>query len=219
MFGFPTRITSNEAIDIPGSDTRYVCSPHGGGGYGWLMDHGVGDHGWKDADLEYPVNIRRGPELGRFREYILRKMGILNTMVSKEYFVITFSIHSSRKENRRINFMEEIMAVKKLQFSGAIVQVNSPRLVAYPIKSQVKIASGTNIYISVVGGGTLPAFFLPKGATLILYGDKEMYLDFDLFNNYANLRVHWMSFTTRQNDTQILLNLIQDEIDLLIRSR
>lgn len=81
--------------------------------------------------------------------------------------------------------------------------------------SQLQIASKTAIYISAVGGGTFPAYFLPKGATLILYGDRDMFLDFDLFNNYGQVRVHWMSLESRLNDTDILVDIIRDELEAL----
>jgi hypothetical protein len=43
-------------------------------------------------------------------------------------------------------------------------------------------------------------------------------LDFDLFNNYCQIRVHWMSLTTRLNDTDILMDLVRDELEILGRT-
>jgi hypothetical protein len=80
------------------------------------------------------------------------------------------------------------------------------------LNDQVRLASRSTIYISAVGGGTFPAFFLPKGATLTLYVDESMYLDFDVFNNYGQVRLHWLSLKARQNDTDILIELIRDEL-------
>jgi hypothetical protein len=76
----------------------------------------------------------------------------------------------------------------------------------------MRLASQSTIFVSAAGGGTFPAFFLPKGASLILYGDDKMYLDFDLHNNHGQIRVHWLSLSSIKNDTNILVELIRDEL-------
>lgn len=133
-------------------------------------------------------------------------------------YLVVFSPFSSRRTNRRLDFKEQIAAVQSLKIANVQFRVRRPHLVSYPIMSQLEIASKTAIYISAVGGGTFPAYFLPKGATLILYGDRDMFLDFDLFNNYGQVRVHWMSLESRLNDTDILVDIIRDELEALARS-
>jgi hypothetical protein len=220
LFGFPHRTTPNELLSIPDSQSNYVCASHGASGFGWLTDHGVGSHGWDARDLEYPVNLRRGPELRRLRNYMLSNVGLPTETKLQAPFQITFSINSSRNQKRRIDFRDEIAAVMGggLQLPNGTVTVSSSHVVSLPIMKQLEVAAKTAIYISAAGGGTVPAYFLPRGATLILYGDRDSYLDFDLFNNYGQVRVHWMSLTSRHNDTNILLALIRDELDTLTRS-
>jgi len=213
LMGYPTRTSQNALLTIPHAKSNYVCADHGASGFGWLTDHGITTHGWKPRDLEFPMNLRRGPELRRWRDSIVQKVGLPVDNKLEAPFSVTFSIKSSQKLNRRIEFEEEIAAVRNLPN----VQVHVQHFHSLELAKQVDIASRSTIFISVVGGGTLPAFFLPRGATLILYGDKDMYLDFDLFNNYGQIRVHWMSLTTRLNDIDILLNLIQDELESLAR--
>jgi hypothetical protein len=86
-------------------------------------------------------------------------------------YLVSFSVNSSYAPERRIDFQDEIAAVANLP--NIELEVNLP-LAELSIAEQVAIASRTAIYISVVGGGTFPAFFLPRGASLILYGDKDM---------------------------------------------
>ena len=215
MFGFLNRTPPNDEIFIPNAQSKYVCASHGASGFGWLTDHGVGDHGWDSRDLEYPINLGRGPELQRLRQVMLNHTHLPSDIKLQAPFRITFSINSSRQPSRRIDFRDEIAAVAKLP---NIELDQDLHLTELPIPEQVEIASRTAIYISVVGGGTFPAFFLPQGASLILYGDKDMYLDFDLFNNYGQVRVHWMSLSSRQNDTNVLLDLILDELEVMTRS-
>jgi hypothetical protein len=214
LMGYPNRTSQNALLTIPHAKSNYVCASHGASGFGWLTDHGITAHGWKPQDLEFPINLRRGPELKRWRDFILKKVGLPVDNKLQAPFMVTFSIKSSNKANRRIEFEDEIAVIRNLPN----VDVNVQHFHTLALAKQVDIASRSAIFVSVVGGGTLPAFFLPRGSTLILYGDKDMYLDFDLFNNYSPIRVHWMSLTTRLNDTDILLNLVQDELEVFRRS-
>jgi hypothetical protein len=214
LFGFTSRTTQNQGLTVSDAQSNYVCAANGASGFGWLTDHGVSDHGWDPQDYEYPVNLGRGPELRRWRRYMLNHARIPSNTKLHSPYLVTFSINSSHSPSRRIDFREEIAAVANLpdvQVEGSL------HLAELSIIEQVTIASRTAIYISVVGGGTFPAYFLPQGATLILYGDKDMYLDFDLFNNYGQVRVHWMSLSSRQNDTELLLDLIRDELEIMSR--
>jgi hypothetical protein len=215
LFGFSTRIAKNELLALSDAKSNYVCASHGASGFGWLTDHGASNHGWDPRDLEYPVNLGRGPELRRLRHFMLKNVHLVADTKLQAPYRVTFSINSSRNLKRRIDFRDEIAAVSNLsniEIEGGL------HLAELSIPEQVAIASRTAIYVSVVGGGTFPAFFLPQGASLILYGDRDMYLDFDLFNNYGQVRVHWMSLASRKNDTEILLNLIRDELDVIARS-
>jgi hypothetical protein len=211
-FGLVTPLNPNESLNVSDSRSRYICALNGGSGYGWLMDHGFGDHGWKPDDLMYPVNLRRGPELWRLRNFILRNLDIPAELQPNSKIEIVFSISSSHDWHRRIQFQEEYDEIKRLNLSNQKYRVRKSHLVAASLRKQLMIASRTTIFISVVGGGTFPAFFLPKGSTLILYGDRDLYLDFDIFNNCGYLRVHWMSLNSRLNDTSIFLDLIRDEL-------
>ena len=219
LFEFPSRTTPNELLTIPDSQSNYMCVSHGASGFKWLTDHGVGGtHGWDARDLEYPANLRRGPELRRLRNYMLSNVGLPTETKLQAPYRITFSINSSDSQKRRIDFRDEIAAVRGLQLPNGSVTIPITHLVTLPIMRQLEVASSTAIYISAAGGGTFPAYFLPRGATLILYGDKDSYLDFDLFNNYGQVRVHWMLLTSRHNDMEVLLALIRDKLETLTRS-
>ena len=215
LFGFASRTTQNKLLNLPNAKSKYVCASHGASGYGWLTDHGSTTHGWDARDLEYPVNIGRGPELRRLRQFMLKHTNLPWEVKLQAPYVVRFSVNSSYAPKRRIDFRDEIAAVAALP--NIEMEVSQP-LAELSIEEQISIASRTAIYVSVVGGGTFPAFFLPRGASLILYGDRDMYLDFDLFNNYGQVRVHWMSLTSRKNDTGVLLDLIRDEVEAISRS-
>ena len=149
---------------------------------------------------------------------MLSNVGLPTETKLQTPYRITFSINSSDSQKRRIDFRDEIAAVRGLQLPNGTVTIPITHLVTLPILRQLEVASSTAIYISAAGGGTFPAYFLPRGATLILYGDKDSYLDFDLFNNYGQVRVHWMLLTSRHNDMEVLLALIRDKLETLTRS-
>jgi hypothetical protein len=83
------------------------------------------------------------------------------------------------------------------------------------------------------GGGAVTGTFLPKGGSVFLYyledggvkDNKETgtpaRLDWDLFNNLAYLKVHWLPKRTMHTETDLraLSYLVQHEIDGLMRER
>jgi hypothetical protein len=212
-FGFPNRTVRHDSMSISGAQSKYVCGRHSLMGIGWLVDHGVSQHGWDASDLTYPVNIGRGPELQRFRARLLRQMEVDDIDPVKLRQLppqVVFLHESSRHKIRQLDFRKAVQSVKDFIPHAEVSEVN----VGFPLtfREMAMIASNASVYVSAVGGATSAAFFLPKDASLILYGDKDMYLDFDLFNNYGHLRVHWLSVASRQNDTRLLNELIHDEL-------
>jgi hypothetical protein len=217
LFRVGNRTLSINDLDIDNRRSKYVCMEHTATGFGWLSDHGASEHGWKENDFKFPINLRRGSELKHMRKYMLENLDMNYQSKLDSPFVVTFSVNSSRDPERRLDFREEIEAVQQLSLHSKrkIVVQRVHMFSLFNITKQLELSVTTSIFISAAGGGTFPAFFLSRGASLILYGDKNQYLDFDLFNNYEQVRVHWMSLTTRKNDTGVLLNLIQDELDAL----
>jgi hypothetical protein len=197
-------------------ESPILCADKSAGGFGWLSDHGLNSHGWVDKDMDFPINVGRGPELRRLRSFVLQNLSpSISSDIHKPYQII-FSIKSSRDKRRRSDFHDQFVAVQDyIKRTSWDVIVKQVHVVSLPIPMQVDLASKTSIFITVSGGGSLPAFFLPKGATLILYGDENMHLDCDLFNNYGLGNVHWMSMKSRHNDTNLLLQLLIDEIESL----
>jgi hypothetical protein len=217
LFGISIPSTENELLSIRNPKSNFVCADHFLTGFGWLSDHGMGQHGWRPDDFKYPVNLRRGSELRRLRSFLLKNIGIPSDYRLEKPFQILFSINSSKDERRRIDFNDEIKALEKLTLQNETFTVMKLHLVeTLSLKMQLEVTSRTAVFISAVGGGTFPAFFLPKGASLILYGNRNMYLDFDIYNNYGQFRVHWMSLTKRKRDCNLLLDLIKDEIETIM---
>jgi hypothetical protein len=211
-------VQRNAQLDIVGGtdgaqQSNLVCTANSANGMAWLTDHGLNGHGKLTSDFSSPVNMRRGPELLRFRNFLLKRWNLrTDTTGLKESKRVVFSILSSRSPERRFDFAEQIAAVKE---KLPDVEVDGIAMWKHTWEQQAKIATETAVYVSIVGGGTSSAFFLPKGSSLILLSENFHMLDWDLWNNYAHIRVHWLPIPHMHRDTSLLVDLIRDELESL----
>ena len=58
-------------------------------------------------------------------------------------------------------------------------------------------------FISVVGGATVTAMFLPRGAAALLFYPRAQYLDYDFWNNVSHLRVMWVPLETMDRGSNV----------------
>jgi len=197
------------------TSSTLVCAKHAASGMGWLTDHGLQQHDSQPKHALNPVNVGRGPNFRSFRNYVLRNGNMLpqHQRHLRKPLQVTFSILSSHNEGRRLDFGEQARAVRDA--FGDRVRVERIAMWNYTLREQVEIVANISIFISTSGGGTAPAFFLPKGSSLILY-DRDNELDWDLWNNYADLRVHWVG--EHVNNTDYLVDLVRDELETIEES-
>jgi hypothetical protein len=225
------------------SKRQLICSRHGMAGIGGLSDHGSEKgHGWNADDYATTYNHGRGGQLWRFRNFMMRNIGIDrpdDDISPDEPLIVYFSQHSSDKIIRSFDFKKEINALqnKLLERSEALelpkVIVEGHVFAKYKVKEQVEMASKAAVFITACGGGAITATFLPRGASLLLYygethgvknnkmnGDPAR-LDWDMFNNIGYLRVHWIPQTTRYTrvDTDMVTDLIIHELENIHRDR
>ena len=225
------------------SKKRLICSRHGMAGIGGLSDHGADKgHGWNADDYETTYNHGRGGQLWRFRNFMMRNIGIDrpdDNVGPDEPLIVYFSQHSSAKHVRSFDFKKEIDALQKklVDRSEALdlpkVVVEGHTFAKYEVKEQVEMASKAAVYVTACGGGAITATFLPRGASLLLYygethgvknnkqnGDPAR-LDWDMFNNIGYLRVHWVPQTTKytREDIDMVTDLIIHELENIHRDR
>jgi hypothetical protein len=217
LFGISEAMLPALKLQIPNPQSNYLCSDFSVSGYGWLNDHGFSSHGWVDADMNHPMNLHRGPEFCLLRSFILRNLHLSDGYKPQEPFIIIFSQESSRDMRRCLSFDDEIQIAKKLQrSSGNLISVYSFHHLNTTVRTQLDLSSKASIYITASGGGSFPAFFLPRDSVLIIYGDRDMHLDSDLYNNYGQISVHWMSLRYRDEDKSLFYHLLCDEIEKLL---
>lgn len=201
----------------------YVCSSIGAAGIGYLTDHGKASHGKLASDYERMHNYGRGPVLFGFRDFILRNLGMdLPARAETTTPIhITFSLHSSGRDHRNLDFTSQIAALEAL--SDPRVTVESYKFSDLSMEKEIEIVARSSILITACGGGAVSSMFLPRGASLVMFyaerkeGIANAKLDFDYVNNMGYVRTHWLP-TKRMDEAQsldALTNLIQNELETL----
>lgn len=230
-------LTTTESFDFVPKDgesrSNLVCAKHGVAGIGALTDHGTNKlHGWDFIDYQTTHNHGRGGMIYEFRNFMLQNLGLPIELEHNPPFRVIFSENSSNAAYRNFDFSKQ----KKLlhsHFHPSYVTIESVVFSEVSLEEQLQIASQASILISACGGGAVTSMFLPKGSSVVLYYVEDggmtnnkrtmlpARLDWDLFNNLAYLKVHWLPSGTMDRDADMgaLLLLIQHELDALIRER
>jgi hypothetical protein len=211
--------------------TNLICAKQGAAGLGMLTDHGYKLHGWAKTDYETMHNHGRGSMLYDFRNFMLDNVvgAEKNNQELRQGppYVITFAESTSRSSLRNFSFELQMKALKEA-FGNAVI-VQSIPFSSKSVADQLTIASETAIYVSACGGGAVTATFLPKGAALILFyvenggvqnnrmTGQPARLDWDVFNNMAWIRSHWLASGSMNNSTDIdlFVKLVGHELDLM----
>jgi hypothetical protein len=226
--------------------TTLICAKQGVAGMGMLTDHGHKDHGWdprqdseKNGDprsLPMVHNVGRGPLLYSFRNYMVHNFlgsstSTTSTATSSSSsaisFTIVISIHSSSDVDRDLGFETQVTVLRQAFPNTAIHVVQFSNMT---LLEQVQLVSKTSLLISTCGGGAMTATFLPRGASVIFYYQESggfdfahfnltggaAILDWDLFNNAAYLRVHWLPIGSMNTlaGMESLMYLIRHEMDV-----
>jgi hypothetical protein len=217
------------------TNTTLVCANHAVAGLGMLTDHGRHDHGWEPKRSWIPHNLGSGRQFHAFSSFVNGNVGKAfgvppteSTPLSKASKPqISFSLMSSQDWDRRLDFALQIEALRK-ELSTDEATIRSYTLWNMTLQEQLNAVSSSNIFITACGGGSMTATFLPRGSTLIIFYNPTGGLDFetlkpnglparldwDLLNNAAHLRVHWLPTASMNEDRglQLFLRLVKHEI-------
>jgi hypothetical protein len=213
------------------TSASWICAKHAMAGLGMLTDHGLKDHGWLMPKETHSVqNTAKGALLYQFRNALLHNLGLPVTPNNDIPLQIVLSAHSSGDPPRDNHFINQQNVLTRAFPDIPVQTVELSKLGLY---EQVELISQkTRIFVSTCGGGAMTATFLPKGATLILYYDDDggydfahdfnltgdpAFLDWDLFNNMAYLRVHWLPIGSMntQEGWKTLAYLIRHELQVM----
>eukprot|EP00536_Pseudo-nitzschia_multiseries_P014408 jgi/Psemu1/291431/fgenesh1_pg.697_\ len=228
-------------------------------GMGWLSDHGIREsHGWMmnrekhSLDVALAQNVGRGPQLYAFRNFVLRNMGLepfpSSTITAGDAatqppitFRIVLNAHSSTYLDRSFGLEEQREALSKAfpaTTDGSVsTSISTVTLADLPLREQLELISQPTrpnehiIFVSANGGGTMTAFFLPRGSSMILYynerGGRDYFsngkntggqamLDWDLMNNLGYVRTHWLPIGSMNEPEGLdaLVQLVRHEMDV-----
>jgi hypothetical protein len=224
--------------------SHYICARHALAGIGSLTDHGTNrGHGWDSKDYTTVYNAGRGGQLWRFRNFMLRNLGLVDptattrsgrAMANDEPppkpFLILFSQSSSVSPSRNLDFGLYVQALNEsLIVASKNVQIKSVSMKTFSLREQAEMVRQAAIYVTVCGGGAVSATFLPRGASMIVFfnemggvegnrpSGKPARLDWDYLNNMAYARVHWLTKTNKpaQEDLQVFVRLVEHELELM----
>jgi hypothetical protein len=244
----PNMVDRNASASSTELKPSLVCFQKAIVGMGLLTDHGWHDHGWESkAQVDVPHNLGRGRLYYDFAQYLLaNKTSLISSLSSAVASKtnanddtpwkpqITFSIESSRDWSRRFNFTKQIVALTRDSTTNDFL-IQSHRMYELSLQEQIHVARKTNIFVSVCGGGSMTTTFLPRNSVVILFydakGGHDYYnndvhpnklparLDWDLLNNAAHLRVHWLPIQLMDtpNHIELFRLLIRHELAALHR--
>lgn len=220
-------------LDVKERESPWVCAATAVAGVGFLTDHGQHDHGWEASSSWIPHNLGRGREFADFSNFVLDHLaqsGRVPRTRPVEPPLVTLSLLSSRDWDRRLNFTTQIEALEAA-LPSSVATIGPVTLWDMTLEEQVTIAQQSSIFISSCGGASMTATFLPRNAALIVYYNPTGSLDFrafqpnhaparldwDLLNNAAHLRVHWLPVTDMDEarNVELLVRLVQHELKVL----
>lgn len=180
--------------------TNIVCAKAGLTGGGLFSDHG--EHRWHGqwpSDRKLPHNLGRGGLLRRYRSFLMQHIGVDPQEAPKPGRVVISQSSSSKSWRANLTFSDYIEELDNQNGNGDI-EVIPLEMSSMSLKEQIEITSTASVYLTAVGGGSATAMFLPKGAHLILFYNPNQYLDWDFWNNFPHLNVHWIGMW-RENRT------------------
>ena len=210
------------------SQSNLVCAPTSAVGVGMLTDHGLSQHGQMKEDYLKPHNVGRALLLRRFRAFALRNANIpdigLHSTANYKTLTITFNTFSSGAIERTTQFGKQMEAVQNAFHNKSFgINVKQVVLRELTLSEQISLCTQSAVFVTTGGGGTVTATFLPKGATLIIfYHERDtdgfpVKMDWDLWNHYADINVHWLPIKTMNNreDLHILVEIMKHDLQVL----
>jgi hypothetical protein len=212
-----------------------ICARRAVAGLGALADHGHKKrHGERAADYQTSQNVGKGALLWDFRRYLLRNAAMgtreksLGVVERVQDLSLTGLVFSATDGPAHF----EVQATL-LQEQLPDVSVQHVDLSELSLQQQLSIAVQSSFWVTRVGEASVPAFFLPRGGTLVVYyrelvttGTKKAtnrpaMIHWDLLNHASHLTVHWLpedGMDTPQG-LRLLLEIVQLQLDYLSREK
>lgn len=168
-------------------DTEYVVIPHvtvGSGRLALFSCYGE-------------CTLGRGPQLYRFRNYLMRRMLGEAPKATPINGYITFSLAygASRGKGEVSFFEEEIEAARQRYGEEAVRAVDFANMT---LKEQGILIGNSAALFTNHGGGSASTVFLPKGSSAFVYWRGQM-RDHEFYRSVAYFTTQWIGYDAREN--------------------
>jgi hypothetical protein len=198
-----------------------VCFPHVMTGLSLLSDHGLGasEHGRALSRPDWPL-WGTSDVFWRYRLRTMERMGFQNPdkivpASNDGYYDVVFLRKGSRVSNP--NALDTSAAVANLTATLQAAGMSEVRIAPavylenYNITAQMDMMARAKVVVAQVGSTAYGAFWLPRGATLILL-ERGEYLDFYFWNQIGHISaeyVRWEPENTRPISRAVLSGLVR----------
>jgi len=210
-------------VTLPAYD---VCFPNIVFGPSAMSNQGAGLHGWNPTDL-LPPAAGRGPLIWDFRGMMMRHAGAEDLAPGsldeiKVFFAEKASnrvyVNYDRHRKQLASMVPELEeAVAGIVGRKVRIVEQSLNLAKYSAKEQVEAVRSAAVYVTVAGGGSFSAQFLPRGAGMILYhaskGDDvhKGLVDYKFWLMIGWVRATFVD-TKDSQDMALFARLVREEI-------
>lgn len=206
------------------TNRRRLCARAAAAGVGALSDHGSKRHGERPIDYQSSHNIGKGPMLWKFRQYVLQNAGMMVDETTTAWPARIVWATSGKTDW----FATQSSYLQKQKDLAPLAEFKHIDLDQSSLREQISLAVQSTFWISRVGEASIPAFFMGRSGTLILYYDvliaktnRPAMLHWDLWNHASHLTVHWLSAATMDtpDGLSMLRQIIQLQLDSLQRDK
>jgi hypothetical protein len=207
---------------------RHVCFPRISFGPSSMSNQGTGLHGWNPSDM-LPPAAGRGPLFWEFRVLMMRHARVQDLAPgSLSEIKVLFADKASNRVHVNFDKHRAALDAMKVELEAVVsevagrritVRVQSLNLARLSAKEQIEAVRSAAVYVTVAGGGSFSAQFLPRGAAIVLYHeiprrDNHMgFVDYKFWNFVGWLRPTFID-TGRSYDMQLFARVVREEVIL-----
>jgi Glycosyltransferase 61 len=152
--------------------------------------------------------LGRGPQLFRFRNYLMRRM-LGHSHATNPKGFITFSLaHGASRGKGEVTFFEDEIAAARLRYGDAAVKAVD--FAQMSLEEQAKLIANSAVLFTNHGGGSASTVFLPKGASAFVYWRSQQ-RDNEFYRSVAYFRTEWIEYNQRR-DVARTMRLLEMEL-------
>ena len=195
--------------DFKTPDDKIVCFQDSVVGFGLLSDHCLKAHGWTWDKLNdvgrHDCNMGRGRTLWSFRNRMMRVSGsILPPPVKHKVSLFTMGGFSQGSMRGPVwTYITQVLT-KALGTRASVGPLSLGTA-----KEQLDAMSQTTCSVACMGGNSITALFMPRGAgLLLLHRQNTDRLDWDVWSHASYLNAMWEKGDAVENITTRVIALL-----------